>query len=317
MFIVNTIALILISCFFTPVVFATDTQFLKGKEDGWWWYIDPPSPPKPLPPTEAKPAPKPDEKPTESKKEEPKKNAFSVVWLRENLEKLRVIAIDNPSKENVTAYLYAQRMMMDKSSNFADIAARIGKTDPLLDEASRVPISTAMRMGYSRGEVVNRKALLKSLADKGGLWFFFDSRCSFCVLQSDILARMGQQHGFIVKNISLDGKKLPEMTDFVVDQGQFKSLGLKITPTVVLAVPPKDVLVVSQGGMSMPEIEERILLAAEDRGMLSKDEIKLLHPGMRGVVPSNEMTAPDGVDMNDPKSWIEHVKKTIDKQQNN
>lgn len=39
--------------------------------------------------------------------------AFSAAWLRENLPRLMDKAIDDPTQENVAAYLYAQRALLE------------------------------------------------------------------------------------------------------------------------------------------------------------------------------------------------------------
>lgn len=88
------------------------TRFIERKSEGWFFYKDPkelPPPPSPIlvPPKPADTA----NKAPDKDQQEP----FSVSWLRENMPKLLDAAIDNPSKENVEAYMYAQRVAMDKS----------------------------------------------------------------------------------------------------------------------------------------------------------------------------------------------------------
>jgi conjugal transfer pilus assembly protein TraF len=45
-----------------------------------------------------------------------------VAWLRDNLPKYKDIAWDNPTIENLRAFLYLQRFAIDRSEQLADIA---------------------------------------------------------------------------------------------------------------------------------------------------------------------------------------------------
>ena len=47
---------------------------------------------------------------------------FSAAWFREHMQSFMDKAIDEPTNENVRAYLYLQRVMMDKGSQFADVS---------------------------------------------------------------------------------------------------------------------------------------------------------------------------------------------------
>ena len=69
------------------------------------------------------------------------------------MEHYRDKAIDNPSPENVAAYYYLQRVMMDKAQRFTDMARRVVMSDPLLDENPRRPIATfaANEANYQAG----------------------------------------------------------------------------------------------------------------------------------------------------------------------
>jgi conjugal transfer pilus assembly protein TraF len=64
---------------------------------------------------------------------------LSTAWFRKNLEKYRDRAIDDPSAENVAAYYYLQRVMMDKAHRFTDVAREVVMSDPFLDENQRRP----------------------------------------------------------------------------------------------------------------------------------------------------------------------------------
>ncbi len=290
----------------------SDQVFFNRKAEGWFWYQsmlqeEEPPIPDPLPPPSPPFAPKQAEE--EREKEPEKPPVFSVEWLRDNLPKLLDIAIDNPTDENVAAYMYAQRVMMDKSSNFASQVQHVVLSDPMLDENNRFPFATAMRSNVLKMQNEAQKEALKYLATIGGVWFFFDSKCQYCIMQQATIKHLVDDYGFIVKNISLDGAGLPGMTDFVIDSGQARTLSLQLTPAIVLAVPPDHLFILSQGLLSFEGIDSRILLAAEKEDLLSEELKRRINPSERGVLSTEDLKdAPKG---DNPAELVNYLKEHL------
>lgn len=309
------ILLLLLGVLLPGGVMAAD-GFLNRKEEGWWWYKDPPDPPKKPEPKKEEPpppAPPPPEKPAEAKPPfEAKPPLFSVAWFRKNFEKIQNAAIDDPTPDNIAAMLYAQRIMLEKSDNFATASTRVAQSDPFLDENNRVPLSTALRAATFYQEGKAKKAALQELAKKAGLIFYFDSRCAYCKVMQDAVNVFADKHGFIVYNVSLDGKPLDGMTNFIRDNGRFRDLGLQLTPTIVLAVPPSEYLVLAQGAMSFDMLEGRALVAAEDRSLLPPEMLKAANVHERGrISPADLKGIGIDADPDDPKAWIKFVRKAL------
>lgn len=304
----------LLACCTVASAQKTNNGFFGGKEEGWFWYKDPrEAQVKPLPP----PAPEPEKKETppakEEKPKEEKLSAFSVKWIRENLDKLRDIAIDDPTPENVRNYYYAQRIMLDKADKFATVAKQVVTSDPYLDENNNYPFATAARASITRLQNDAKKEGLKHLAGKAGLWFFFDSKCSFCSMQVSTVNHLAQTYGFEVKAITLDGKTLPELKVPVVrDQGQFKTLNLTITPTLVLAVPPKTFLVISQGVLSDSSADERLLTVAATQKLLPAEISRQIDVYSKGVLDPEDMNSDEAKALrDDPKAWVEYLQTRL------
>jgi conjugal transfer pilus assembly protein TraF len=278
-------------------------QFFSRKSEGWYWYIDPRDEVKPEPPKvhPAKPA---------AKTPEPAKAApFSVEWLRTNMPKLLDAAVNDPTKENVEAYLYAQRVTMDKSQRYAEQSQRVVAADPFLDENNRVPIASYTKPFFLRQAQEGKLEALKHVATVGGLWVFFDSKCNFCQPQVNTANELAKKYGLITKFISMDGKGLPNVKQFVRDSGQAKRLNLKITPTTVLVVPPNNFFVVSQGIMAQDQLSDRILLAADSNALLPKDLSAKMNSYDRGVLTTDD-TQQGRTD--DPKVWVKYLKDRLE-----
>ena len=302
-------AAVLLAITVSNPVFAANTAAYYGeKEDGWFWYKDPAlaPKPKPKPPEEPKPTPEP---------KEAKPAPFSVEWLRANIDKLRDDAIENPDdKDKVTAYLYAVQVMMDKAQNFANAAHEIATTDPLLDNNNRIPLGSASKSAMLSLQEGARKEIMAYLKDRAGLWFFFDSKCSFCSQQNTLLNTFKLKNpDFIVRNITMDGVQLPGMKDAIRDQGQAKRLGLKITPTLVLAVPPNTFAIVSQGLITAAELEDKMIMSSRIAKVIPEDMMKKYQIYEKGVLKTDDFKDLEGkpVNMDDPASWVKYLQEKL------
>lgn len=282
----------------------TSPRFIERKAEGWFFYKDPKEQPPPPPLLPQKPAPAETKPAQEKNKLEP----FSVSWLRINMPKLLDAAIDDPTKENVEAYLYAQRTAMDKAQRYAEMTTRVVAADPFLDENNRVPIATYTKPFFLRNAQAGVTEALKHVASVGGLWVFFDSKCDFCRPQVNTVQKIAKEYGFVTKFISMDGKSLPNIPEFEHNTGQASILNLRITPTTVLVVPPNNYYIVSQGMMAQDQLAERIIIAADSNNLLPKDIAQKINTYDRGVL-TNEDTQQGASD--DPKQWVKYLKDKL------
>ncbi len=255
--------------------------FFEDKQRGWFWYEVLPEPIKPVKPEPKIEPPKPDPQPNTAKTEEAvfvtnadQPEPLSSAWLKQNLEKYLNKAIDEPSQENVAAFYYLQRVMMDKAERFTHAARYVVMSDPQLDESVRRPISTfAVNEANHQASVAADQAL-KAIAAKAGILFFFRSDCRYCHVQVPILVMLERSYGFKIYPVSLDGLPMPNglFSQFKIDQGQAALLGVEQTPAMFLMKPPKQIVPLSQGVLSLEEATSRILLAAKEAGWLEPSQ---------------------------------------------
>lgn len=295
-----------------PPLYAQDSPspgvapFFQKKEEGWFWRKQDPLPkpaPKPLPKSEPQVKAEPP-RPAASEAKQP----FSVAWLRANLPVLLDRAIDKPTPENILAYMYAQRMTLDKAQTFAEATQKVVLADPALDEVGRTSFSTFGRLGTASVQTAARESIIKRLASVGGLWLFYDSTCAYCLSMAESVQQAGQHYGFDTMYISVDHKPLPGINRWVKDQGQAKRFGLKLTPTAVFVVPPNGYFIVSQGVMALDDLMDRILVAAENQNLLTDAEIKSLYPSRNGLLTAQDAT--EGA-TNDPVELVTNLRKKI------
>ena len=252
-------------------------RFYEGKEQGWFWYavdVEPepelepdPEPVQvaPMPATAATPAP-------------PGPTPFSAKWFRENLQKYKDAAWDNPTVENVRTFMYLQRYAIDRSEQFSNSTEMAVIGDPFLDEVARRPAATFASQRVDSQAGVERENLLGAVSQRTGLFFFFKGD-EYGNLQAPIVKAI-ERSGFAVMAISVDGRPLKDglFPDARPDGGRSKMLGIKSFPAIYLVSPQGKFEPVGQGMLSLPEITHRILIAAKRNGWVSEDEFNKTKP---------------------------------------
>ena len=305
-------------------VLSNESQYVnKNRNTGWFFYRDqnPPPPPKPAQvasqPTSVVFAPNPAPAASSILAPAPAKlaNPFSVSWLKEKLPILHENAINNPSDENVRAYKYAERLMLDMATNYGNAVERVVAADPMLNEEARFPIAAAARASALFQVDAARKEILKSIAPKTGIWFVFDSTCSFCHTQFDTLQDMVKEYNWPIRYISVDGKPLKGMTTFWPDpRGErSKTLGVQITPAILLVSPPRNVTIVAHGALARAALEKKIVTAAISMNIAPPELVDVARMQERGILTPADITKlqTQKADTSDPRQLVEIMNSAI------
>lgn len=269
-------------------------------------------------------------KPQPKKKKQPEKTVqaapatpakhepFSAAWLREKMPILIDNALTNPTPENVRAYKYAERLMLDMASNYADMSKKVVETDPMLDESVRFPTSAMARSAALYEMDQAKEAIVRSLVDKAGVWFFFDSKCHFCGSQYQVIKLLEEKYKIPVKYISTDGGVLQGMArnKVVFDKNQIASkLGIRTLPAVILAIPPQKTAIISHGASSLSDLEEKIVTAAIDLKIAPEHLTNIAELEKRGIMrPSDIQRAKQQMkDPDDPNELVRLINQSIQK----
>ena len=272
----------------TEVVGEGKNNFLRRHEDGWFWYEEPPPPPPPkkkpedVPPAVGQPA-------------TPQEAPLSVEWIRNNIDRLRDQAINNPTKENVEMFLYVHKYMMDLSERFAYTYRAVAESNQALDETISNPVTAVSRRQISDATEQAQSKIIQGLADKVGLWYFFQSTCQYCLRQNPILDFLRQDAPLSILPISLDGLPMVDGShpNWVVDNGQAAELRVSTTPTIFMVRPDtNEVVLLAAGLRSLSELKQRIVEVAYAQKWVSKQEYETAMHGL----PRRLLT--DGVDLN-------------------
>lgn len=302
-------------------VYAGGKDFQKEKDQGWFWKKDPPPPEEVVKQEPPQTEQQEEEKEKENKSPSPvapavpeTKNSpppFSVVWFRENIQQIRDRAIDDPTPENVRAYLLAQRIMLDKASRYKDMAQIISITDPLIDETGRRSTSSFGSLSQSVSAEDNERDVAREIGKKAGLFFFFKGEgCTLCSKQASIMQTFSYMTGIPIIPISVDGNDLPgnPFPRVRIDNGQAKKLQIRNVPAIALAIPPDTTRIVSFGPISADQLIKRTVLIAHDAGIVSDERYKSTLPfNDNGYIDSDILKDMPEEYMQNPDQFIKYI----------
>ena len=151
-------------------------------------------------------------------------------------------AIVEPTPENLAAYMYAQKAMVDRAGAFADVWQRVLFKTPDLDANQTYPLSQMGGEVYQDQKTAQwEDALRQASANLGCLVVVSDEQtCQLCRKQLEIIKLMQQKYGIVPLVISKDGSYHPLYPAANVDTGQLAKMGLADHPTPFIAlVEPK------------------------------------------------------------------------------
>lgn len=220
-------------------------------ERGFNWYPDPAE-------AKSKQAPKaPEPKP---------KTIYEMTTLSEiqkELERLKAVAVVNPTEEHVLAFLKAQNFIMNKSSVFADVSRRVVWTHPEVDYNARRSVANFSITNQRQRVNLKRGQLMANLAETHGLVFFSRSDCGYCKDQAVALKRFYEDTKIPILPISLDGGAVHLFPDAKPDNGiamlASRGEGIQTVPAVFLIDrATRELVPLGAGVVTAEDIAERI-----------------------------------------------------------
>lgn len=135
----------------------------------------------------------------------------SVEEFRKELDRLRDVAIMSPSEQNIQAYLYGNKLMMDRASLFTDQWRRVVWKTPDLEFNQHYPQANAATLEAKRLADARRGKDLATIGKTYSLLYFFRSDCPLCKIQAPALAMFAKEYGIEVQGISMDGIIPPDL----------------------------------------------------------------------------------------------------------
>ncbi len=211
---------------------------------------------------------------------------FSADWVRKNLEVYKQVAWDNPTVENLRAYLYLQRFAVDRSEQFAYAGQMAVLGDPYLDEVSRAPMGG--NMTKIRGYLLNgeqKYVLNKLFDDRVGVFFVFKNNCYLCDRQAKVLKLAKQEMPNLeIQAVALDEpddkcESAKEFTDYIVNPDVIKDYDIKALPaSFFFNAKTSEIKPLVQGFVTLADFNRRSIQAAQKYQWLPPEDFNLVKP---------------------------------------
>lgn len=259
----------------------SEQRWIDRKSEGWFWYKKEPEPEIVEPSDNASPPTTSStdrlEKPSKPETDMVKGPApLSAAWIRENIKSYLDAATDDPSEENIAAYLYIQRYAMDKSFAFMDATQDVVTGNPDLDEINRRPTATYANRQLDQMATSNNKALLNEISQSAGLFVFLDnSEASLAQLRIVDMLENSTPFSSVKISASESRDALPGTRP---DRGHSQQIGIKSYPAIALMRSDGVFDVISQGPVSLPDLSRRILIGAKRLNLITDSEFNSTRP---------------------------------------
>lgn len=235
---------VLLMIFFS---FSSHAAYIEDHNQGWHWYNDP---------IDHK------LKRKNSPKQTPSEQIASLQI--EAKEKLNLALLD-PTEENIKAYILLQNRLVEQSAHFSYQWQRVVWQHPELNSSLRYPTSDSAKHAYYEHRQEQTKVSLQHYAKRYGLFFYFTSRCPYCLKMAPTVKEFSQQYGFDVLPITLDGQGVPSFPQPKMDNGSSQHLDVKAVPALFLIdKKTKQITPIGFGAMDFNELEQRIVLLLGD-----------------------------------------------------
>jgi conjugal transfer pilus assembly protein TraF len=143
----------------------------------------------------------------------------TIAEINKELDRLKEVAILNPTEKNILSFLEAQNWMFNKSSYFADATQRVVWSNPKVDYNNRSPTANNALINKRERTRKDEQQLAANLSQDYGVFFFFRSDCQYCHEQAPVLKYMQTIYGLPVIPVSMDGGRLPEYPSPRADNG--------------------------------------------------------------------------------------------------
>jgi conjugal transfer pilus assembly protein TraF len=287
-------------------------------EDSWHYYVDKETQkPKPVPP------PPPLPKGAGGKSDSEKPDAFSVEWFQANFSVIKQAAIDSPNDPKaVRAYLYAQKVMLDKAEVFAKQVSYQQSVDPNLQEGVRVPMVGAAKTISILRKQEFREQAMDAIFEKAGVIFFHDPKCKYCKRMIVTLNFLKNNHPSVDIRVNTLGTDtvIPGLKSEIpvyLDSGLASMFNVQYYPTIALFQPGTDTSepiahIVSQGYVFYTELEKRMINIGFESRMLDSKHYDQIFEDDKGLLSPDALKAMPKDIADDPVKLINAVIDSMD-----
>lgn len=219
-------------------------SFYGVHEQGWFWYK----------------AEKKETQNTEAGANRRSGSFSNVLTFREKIKKVQEAfdesvaeAVLVPTLANVQKVVRLQKKLEAQASKFQEMWMISALLEGARDrpEDRDAPLHRTL---FKREKHMKIQQKMKRLARETGLFFVFKTGCRFCEAFAPHVRAFAQEYGFEVKAISVDGGRLPDFPEAVLDNGIAAKINPQgIYPALFLAHPASGQVVPLAWGLVTPD----------------------------------------------------------------
>lgn len=160
-------------------------------------------------------------------KEQEKSPTEEMAMVREKIENALNKAVLYPNHDNVKNYITLQNQITERASQFQHYWQSVLLQSPDLDFSVMHPTSNLAKQAELTVAKNKEEAIIRELAKKSGLFFFYRSSCIYCQRFAPIVKDFAETYGITVIPITTDGVSLPEFPNSQVNRGQAEQRSLR------------------------------------------------------------------------------------------
>ena len=254
------------------------------KERGYFFYERQPEPePEPAPtpvPTPVVDAPPPEpvepiaEPPAPVIAEQPEgPPPLSSEWLKANLQSYLFTALDEPTHDNIRAYLYLQRLMLDRSEEFARETQVVLALNPELSADSIRPEFHMASTALNQQATKSAQSILAELSPDLHFTLVTKAGCTLCALQYRTLGIHLKRYGGTLELVSVDGSGIPSegVPPQPVNPKRLRALSPPSVPALYVRYQDRPETVLTQGVVAVDRLQDLIVRTAAGRGWIDRE----------------------------------------------
>lgn len=235
-------------------------DFYKKHGEGWFWYKDPPILYEPEEPLERK-----EHSPAKQPASPAARAMLEMAAFKKKLEELKVLALVQPTSENVENYMRVQKEMVDRSDRFSKTWAQVVLSNADLNPEVVSPTAQYARHVQNEMDTTHKEKTINTLSKTYGLIYFFKGNCPYCTGFAPIVKMFSEKYNWNVLAISLDGSSSDVFPEVRPDNGIATALDIQSVPALIAYnSETNDVIPISYAMSSLDQLENNVMTLVGD-----------------------------------------------------
>ncbi len=160
--------------------------------------------------------------------------------IQEKMEEAKIIAIMNPTVENIATYKVYQDYFVEKSSMFSAKWEEMLLQYPELDYNIKNSFYNATAPIKEAERRKEETKAIEYISQRYGIFFFYRGNNPLDNKLAETVKGFSQQYNISIVPISIDGRSSPDFPHSRGDQGQSAKMNIKHFPALFLVEPKKE-----------------------------------------------------------------------------